>query len=137
MPVPDYPVTRTESYLNAISQGSTSGIPTYPVTREEMYLDAIAKGGGGSGGGGVLVVGVNSDTMALDKTWKEITDAPLAVAKLDSGFGVMGIYLLSAYWSQENAYYVGFVAYNGNAMVELEFVATSETGYPVYHDPNA
>ncbi len=60
-------------------------IPDTPYTRTEMYLDAIARGsgGGGSSGGGVLVCSMDMQTFALDKTWQEIHDAPLAVLKMD------------------------------------------------------
>lgn len=34
------PITREETYLNAISEGSETGMT--PITREEIYLSAIA-----------------------------------------------------------------------------------------------
>lgn len=40
--------------------------------------------GSSSGGGGALVVSVNPDTGALDKTWQEIHDAGLAVIWIQS-----------------------------------------------------
>lgn len=75
MPIPDQPYTRDEMYLNAIATGDSSGVPATPYTRKEMYLEAIAKGGGGSSGGGVLVVNIDEEYSALDKTWQEIHDA--------------------------------------------------------------
>lgn len=77
MPIPSYPENRREEYLNNIATGSGE-IPPYPENREEQYLDAIAKGGGGGGsGGGVLVLHMDYDTGALDKTWQEIYDGLL------------------------------------------------------------
>jgi len=78
MPIPGYPVDRREAYLNQIAGGGDTK-PPYPTTREEAYLDAIAEGGGGSSGGGVLVVHDVDGT--LDKTWQEIHDADYAVVK--------------------------------------------------------
>lgn len=48
MPIPDYPISRREAYLNAIAAGDASGIPDQPFTREEMYLDYIARNGLGA-----------------------------------------------------------------------------------------
>lgn len=77
------PITRKETLLNSISEGSESGIE--PITREEIYLDAIANGtplpegmepitreeyflqailesGGSGGGGGITPTGTKSIT---------------------------------------------------------------------------
>ena len=75
------PLTRRETYLNAIANGETN-VPD-PITREETYLHQIAmnggSGGGGGGGGGVFLVNMTFDeatnTETLDKTWQEIYDA--------------------------------------------------------------
>lgn len=41
----------------------------------------------GIAGGGVLLVGFDEQTMALDKTWQQIADAALAVIHADTGDG--------------------------------------------------
>lgn len=40
-----------------------------------IALSKGSGGGGGGSGGGFLKVGINPETGALDKTWKEIYDA--------------------------------------------------------------
>lgn len=71
------PVTRKETFL-AAAGGQDVTTPT-PITREEVFLDAIAKSGGGSSGGGVLVVGITSDSQtnlySCNKTAGEIWSA--------------------------------------------------------------
>lgn len=72
------PITRKETFL-AKAGGQNVVTPT-PITREETFLQAIIdNGSGGGGGGGVLVCNVDLEKGALDKTWKEIHDAPFAV----------------------------------------------------------
>lgn len=81
MALPDNPQSRSEQYLNAIATGNNSGLPSFPQSREEQYLDCIAKNGGGSSGGGVLVVNIidGDENSTLDKTWQEIYDALAAM----------------------------------------------------------
>lgn len=43
MTIPEFPVTRIETYLDAIAQNDISGIPESPVSRTESYLAAIAQ----------------------------------------------------------------------------------------------
>ena len=56
--IPDTPITRQETYLDAIANGTTE-VPE-PITREEQYLAWIALNGGGGGGTGE-VKGVKGD----------------------------------------------------------------------------
>lgn len=53
---------------------TASDADAYPSA--SSVSDAIS--GGGSSGGGVLVVNLNMETQTLDKTWKEIHDAMLS-----------------------------------------------------------
>lgn len=73
---------------NKIDTDGTSDItPDYknPNNSIEKSIERIAdnyeSGGGSGGGGGVLVVHstMTETSMTLDKTWKEIKDAPYAV----------------------------------------------------------
>ena len=52
--IPDTPITRQETYLDAIANGTTE-VPE-PITREEQYLAWIALNGGGGGTGEVTGV---------------------------------------------------------------------------------
>lgn len=132
MPIPEKPFTRKEMYLNAAAGGSGS-IPATPFTREEMYLDAIAKGGGGGSGGGVLVLHMDSDTGALDKTWQEIYDGLLD--------GIVFVFPFNAGSEEEPAseLYIVTTAYlSGDYKVEvvagmnrLDFFASTANDYPV------
>jgi hypothetical protein len=68
-------------------------------------------------------------TMALDKTWKEITDAGFAVIAADSGLGSNEIYVLG--WFSSSPHSVTFVRMYDTTETK-SFVADSENGYPVY-----
>lgn len=161
------PITRQETYLNAIVQntgGGDGGSVPEPITREEQFLNQIVTntaGGGGGGGsslpavtsddngdvltvvegqwakaapsGGVLVVSVDIQTMALDHTWQEINDAPLAIVYLEDG-SETDLYrtpvLATVYWEEEDdvkVYGVSFVIEGQTT----SFVTTSANGYPV------
>lgn len=130
MPIPSYPENRREEYLNNIATGSGE-IPPYPENREEQYLDAIARngGGGGSTGGGVLVVHADADTGALDKTWQEIADADCVVFPYANGafmFYAQRTAVIPA------AFAVMFTAVDpGGNIMQLSFQAASADGYPV------
>lgn len=105
-------------------------IPDIPYTRTEMYLDAIAKGGGGSTGGGVLVVHDINGT--LDKTWQEIHDADFAVIYFSPVTGFTAMVIISGV--AESGYSIYGVAYNGTTPVERLYSASSASGYPVLED---
>ena len=159
MPIPSYPENRREEYLNNIATGSGE-IPPYPENREEQYLDAIARNGGGgssslpevtsddngdvltvvegawakaapSGGGGVLVVHMDDDTGALDKTWQEIADAGFAVLTFN---GEASILCATCVEIASSGYGVDFYLppHTGGPGELLPFAATSADGYPVY-----
>lgn len=81
MPIPEYPQSRSEEYLDAIATGDNSGLPAFPQSRMEQYLEVIAQNGGGSSGGGALVVTCTKEgspmptTITANKKCKEIFDA--------------------------------------------------------------
>lgn len=93
---------------------------------------ALAKAfgsGGGSSGGGVLVVHMDSDTGTLDKTWQEIHDAALT--------GIVIIVINEG--DQIILAYVGGINISGSeyqvgTTTETYFIASSADGYPVYVD---
>lgn len=62
--MPD-PITRQETYLNAIAQntgGGSAGSVPEPITREEQFLNQIVTNtAGGGGGGGSSLPAVTSD----------------------------------------------------------------------------
>ena len=96
--------TVTSAKLNKIEQG-------------------IANAGGG---GGVLKVGVDAQTMALDETYAEIANADYAVISVpEQGGGVN--YGLLVYSDDANYTVIFWMAGN-----EMTFVADSADGYPVY-----
>lgn len=90
-------------------------------------LQSLLFSGGGSGGssggdGGVLVV--HSENGTLDKTWKELHDAPFAVLRVEESDGFEVVPLTSV--TSEDAFYVAFV----NSSYESVYETDSENGYP-------
>ena len=65
MAKPDKPITRRETYLNAIANFNTEGIPEKPITREEQYLDEIAKNNLSPSGGEVKSVNGKTGVVTL------------------------------------------------------------------------
>lgn len=88
---------------------------------------ALSKGSGGGGGsgGGFLKLTINTETDALDKTWKQIHDAALIgpVILVDDMEEQIQIYYLSELNMSENEYYV--------KLGDMYFSTDSENGYPV------
>lgn len=87
-------------------------------------------GGGGSGAGGLLVVGVDASSpsrMVMDKTWKEIADSDFAVCFIATPSGRAQAYITTI---SEGA--VGVVAWNNSAdaFSALTFHAESDDSYP-------
>ena len=139
MPIPSYPENRREEYLNNIATGSGE-IPPYPENREEQYLDAIAKNGGGGGsGGGVLVVHIDEEYSALDKTWQEIHDAlaqgtPCVTlyAEDDDVFQGLIASVVIGGPPDSRVYTVHVITTRGDTVVGQIWEATSTDGYPEY-----
>ena len=89
--------------------------------------------GGGGSGGGVLVVNIDMQTRTLDKTWKEISDAPFAVLRFphpEMG-GTAIAYNTITYIISGSTYKVRF---NDPAYGETEFTTDSEYGYPSFSE---
>lgn len=128
------PNNREEAWLKGMVDGSTTLTPNN--RREHWYQEIVnAGGGGGGGGGGVLVVGttMTETSITLDKTWKEIKDAPFAVIVVDADESKFHIYI-GGMNSEVGLYAVlAFSAGIGAETVVLEpiiFTTTSENGYP-------
>ena len=95
----------------------------------ERISEAVENGAGGSSGsdsGGVLVVNaVNNDgVLTLDKTWKQIHDADVAVIIDNTILDFKGTSLVVGATIEEGEYTVQ----DHKAQF---YVATSENGYPV------
>ena len=94
-------------------------------------------GGGGSSGGGVLVLHVDDETFALDKTWKEISDAGFSVVMYPTPSGADACIFVGAY-NSSGSYKVRFAhpyteQSSGATTVGFglfEFATDSENGYP-------
>lgn len=98
----------------------------------------IGGGGGGGGGftGGVLVVGLNIETGALDKTWQEIHDAAQngVVCWLQPNGGVA--YLTALVEGGESGkivtpWSVDFIAFQESTAKSFSCIATSPNDFPV------
>lgn len=98
----------------------------YNAADEEWLEFAGSGGGGGQGGSNVLVVNLNTDTGALDKTWNEISENPVAFVYIiqpdgDTRFPISGT------WVSDGSYGVNVM---GDAAT-LQAVTDSADGYPV------
>lgn len=80
-------------------------------------------------GGGVLKVGIDTQTMVLDKTYAEIVGAGYAVLCVEQS-GVVQYEPLLA--SADAAFTLLFFSLAGNQ--QMTFVADSADGYPVYQE---
>ena len=88
--------------------------------------------GGGSSGGGVLIVTETVDGLdtTLSATYKQIADVGFCVRDDGSG-GHHYLSQLVGYGYEEGfGYYVGFFGDDE----EKVYIAETENGYPVYHD---
>lgn len=90
-------------------------------------------GGSSSGGGGVLVVHLDNDTGALDKTWQEIHDAPFSVAytAADEFSGHLPIITTEIDGSD---YRVFMLMRDGEVLGLIPAVTDSANGYPVVQE---
>ena len=84
-----------------------------------MLQSLLFSGGGSGGDGGVLVV--HDEDGTLDKTWKEIHDAPFAVLKFEEfdGFEVRPLTSVTS----GDAFYAAFTD-------EFVYETDNENGYP-------
>ncbi len=142
------PNNREEYWLQGMVDGQTTLEPN--KRREYWYkeiVDAIGSGGGGGTGGGVLVVGATMNettmTVTLDKTWKEIHDAPFAIIVINSAQGDMTYKangFIGGLECDDGIYSVlTFMAGISQSAVSFDpviFKATTENGYPVAGSPD-
>ena len=124
------------------SGGGGSSLPTDPAQDGTYNLQNTVSSGtgtlswasGGSSGGGVLVVTDNDGT--LDKTWQEIYDGGFCVIKTGSDSDITYMPIINAFYD-DNEYGVGALYTAGETPVEIFFIASSPSGYPVYsHNPD-
>ena len=132
------PTSRGEEFLDVILRslgGDTPDIPQ-PAWRYEEYLAAIAndiQNGGGSSGGGVLVVHQDADGV-LDKTWQEIHDACFAVLADTDETSIFLAFFYSIGMAEEG-YFASVASPDGSSPIgfdNLTFVTNTADGYPVY-----
>lgn len=88
---------------------------------QSLLFSGVSSGGSSGGDGGVLVV--HDEDGTLDKTWKEIHDAPLAVLKVQ----YEAVKLVSGITVSGGTYVVAFG--------DLTYFANSEDGYPNEKQP--
>lgn len=84
-------------------------------------------------GDSVLIVHASTDsshTQTLDKTWKEIHDAPFAVLKIENELSGFDFLLLRSVNSDKGVYSADFVL-PGSA--GRRYTTDGENGYPSYH----
>lgn len=134
------PHTREEVYLDAIanngggSGGGTTVVANPELAGTEADLTGLQVGETKykvGGGGGVLIVGIDLPTMALDKTWQEIVDAGFAVIAMTASGTTNYAYLISTQHQSDFSYEVNAFLIQNGAISPTKFVATSADGYPV------
>lgn len=133
--MPLTPNNREEHWLQGMVDGETTLTPN--KRREYWYQEIINAQGGGGGGGGVLVVEMDALTMTLNKTWKEIHDAPFAVvhySESSSETSICHIYQMSKHpVTGECLLMVALGGAESDVVTWYNslFVATTENDYPV------
>lgn len=128
--MPLTPKNRKEEWLQGLVDHETT---LTPKNRPEEWMKEIidASGGGGGGGGGDVLV-VHEDEGVLDKTWKEIHDATLAVIKTEMPFGT-GTSFISSIAIKNNDYLIYTFFVEGAADITFDtYVASSANDYPVF-----
>ena len=110
------------------------------ITSENLNKLEQGVAAAGGGGGGVLAVGatMTETTITLDKTWKEIKDAPLSFIVFETneeGFYYKSIMYISGVSCETGIYQVlassAIITETPPVSFEpLIFSTTSENGYP-------
>ena len=85
----------------------------------------------GVAGAGVLVVSLDNETGALDKTWQEIHDAGFAVVKYGTVFGTLIKYVAMIGQVDE-----GYILQFGENEDYITCVTDSADGYPIVQTPD-
>ena len=130
--MPLTPNNREEHWLQGMVDGSTT---LEPNKRSEYWykeiIDAIGSGGGGGGGGaGVLIATMDLQTMALDKTWSEIYNAPFSVIKMCPAENTASFAYVSTI-DGENSYTIIAYQLSENGLSPATFRAETADSYPV------
>lgn len=153
--IPETPYTREEMYLDAIAKGggggggggssTLSGLTDVDISNPTDGQTLVYNGASGKwengAGGGVLVVGVNDQTMTLDKTWSELSAADFAVLITNDG-SERSHYILGGTFVEEgsstyyNAEFFSIYTLDGAAETNtLLFRAYSANDYPAFNNP--
>lgn len=128
----DYTVAKELASLKEIKQSAEQRISDLSLNALNYVNDhRLHKTGGGGTGGGALIVTVNNDTGALDKTWQEIHDAALTspVLLVDVNGDIVQIAYFDGTGIGEAGYAVTFVSLGTGA--KLNAAASTKTSYPV------
>lgn len=128
------PITRTEQYLNQIvtntAGGGGGGGASLPEVTSEDNGDVLTVVDGAwakaAPSGGVLVVGADMQTGALDKTWQEIFDADFPVLDTRDEYNHNWTPISDA--GIDNGTYYVLVGMGGS---QVQFTTDSANGYPV------
>lgn len=156
--IPETPYTREEIYLDAIAKGgggggssTLSGLTdvdiSNPTDGQTLVYNATSGKweNGAGGGGGLLIVGVNYETGALDKTYREIANADMAVLKM-SNEGISLLMYLASYddlpaansgakasggWTGHMRFVEVSGTIGGSVLPHAVFVTSDPDGYPV------
>ena len=96
-------------------------------------FNKLVKDGGAGGGGNIMRVGLNRATMALDKTWQEISDCfangGYAYLATTSQYGTAGFHPILNIGSVDEEYSVTIFVEWTQA---TNFVCSSPDEYPTY-----
>lgn len=127
------PITREEHYLNQIvtnTAGGGGGGSSLPAVTSDDNGDVLAVVDGAwakaTPSGGVLVVGADMQTGALDKTWQEIFDADFPVLDTRDEYSHNWTPISDA--GIDNGTYYVLVGMGGS---QVQFTTDSANGYPV------
>lgn len=117
-------------------EGIANGVPVADYNVIPDMIEAVTQKADSGGGGSVVVVEGTWDgtILTLNKTWKEIHDGLLAGSmfvynrELREGYILTsGVYCCNNVYDSDGSYTVVF----GEG--DIQFTASSETGYPMYN----
>jgi len=93
-------------------------------------IKALGGSGGGSGGG-VLVVNIDFQTMALNKTWQEITDSDFSVIIVPNEEHGNSWVIVTLTNYGPDKYFVEGKGLSGDGVTSITFYADTPNDYPV------